>query len=520
MASVPPRDWRTAARTVAAQVWLPVAQLLADDGPVVVAPDGALSMLPFDALIADGDEPLLSTRALSFVATGRDLHRFAHRPNWATLDPVVVAGPDFGGNGAPFAPFRGAAAEGEAIAALLDVRPVTGAAATRGHLLAVTDPEVLHVATHGYSQPSGDRIGEGPTGVAPLVEHPLLTSGLALAGANVAARPGAAPGVVTALDVLGMQLLSTDLVVLSACETGLGPLDDEEGLLGLARSFLLAGARSVVWSLWKVDDDATAALMEGFYRRVLAERPRAEALQEAKRDLYREAPDRPALWAGFVLQGDRGRLLRHVFALPPEDQYVTLPVRSDGTVHRLDTGGRPFATFEVDVGGEPFTVASMNLRNLGLVAAEEEHAAALVAFRAGRAEDAERHWREALERLGADAAAGRPLLAAIHDGLAVVTGLRGAVGESHEHGLLAVAGYEAAGDRERLGGALDNLATAESQLGDNEAALVSLRRAATVKRSLDPPSPTLEYTEQLIALLEGGADDRPEPGVAPPDVGR
>src|SRR5262249_4270074 len=150
--------------------------------------------------------------------------------------------------------------------------------------------------------------------------HPLISTGVALANANL--RKAGFEGVATALDVLGLDLYGTDLAVLSACESGLGPVDDGQGLVSLARSFFLAGARAVLWTLWRVDDWATAELMQGFYARLLRETPRGAALYRAKRDLLAKQPDRPDLWAGFVLQGDPDPLVRFRFLMVPPDQHV------------------------------------------------------------------------------------------------------------------------------------------------------------------------------------------------------
>src|SRR5262249_6458200 len=150
-------------------------------------------------------------------------------------------------------------------------------------------PRILHVATHGFFLPDQPDGPEGPTdrggrlrGAAP--ENPLLRSGLALAGANTWLAGGAPPagardGVVSAEDVTGLELLDAALVVLSACETGLGEVRAGEGVFGLRRAFQLAGARTVVMSLWKVPDEATRELMAAFYRRLLAGVSRAEALR-------------------------------------------------------------------------------------------------------------------------------------------------------------------------------------------------------------------------------------------------
>jgi CHAT domain-containing protein len=120
------------------------------------------------------------------------------------------------------------------------------------------------------------------------MENPMLRSGLALAGANtwLARQPlpaEAEDGLLTAEDALGLNLLDTELVVLSAWETGLGDVRVGEGVFGLRRAFVLAGTKTLVMSLWKVPDIATAILMERFYDNLLTRTlPRDESLREAQ----------------------------------------------------------------------------------------------------------------------------------------------------------------------------------------------------------------------------------------------
>ena len=120
------------------------------------------------------------------------------------------------------------------------------------------------------------------------LENPLLRSGLALAAANTWLRKGNVPpeaedGFLTAEDVTGLDMLATDLVVLSACDTGLGETLVGEGVFGLRRAFVLAGARTLVMSLWSVPDLATAVLMERFYDNLLRRQPERDvALREAQ----------------------------------------------------------------------------------------------------------------------------------------------------------------------------------------------------------------------------------------------
>ena len=216
--------------------------------------------------------------------------------------------------------------EGERIAAMLGVKALEGGAATKRSVEDARSPGILHIATHGFfldqrRPPGGEEFQayRGRIGVANLAgpqsrgfENPLLGSGLVLAGYNPW-RKGevltleADDGILTAEDATGLDLLFTDLVVLSACQTGLGDIKAGEGVFGLRRAFLLAGAKTLLMSLWKIPDEETQMLMEGFYKRVLEGKPRAEALREAQLEVRAVSPE-PLFWGAFISQGDPGPL--------------------------------------------------------------------------------------------------------------------------------------------------------------------------------------------------------------------
>jgi hypothetical protein len=222
----------------------------------------------------------------------------------------------------------GTRAEGERVAMLLDVSPWLDANALAGRVkTACRSPRILHLATHGFFLPdqerdlnregrglgvdfggfSGARDGQGRLS-GPMMENRMLRSGLALAGANTWLRAGNPPeeaedGLLTAEDVTGLDLLATELVVLSACETGLGQAHVGEGVFGLRRAFVLAGARTLVMSLWKVPDEPTRELMEDFYRRLLGGEGRAEALRQSQLAMKAKYSD-PFYWGAFICQGD------------------------------------------------------------------------------------------------------------------------------------------------------------------------------------------------------------------------
>jgi CHAT domain-containing protein len=518
----PAADWRDKARRVAALIWDPVEDRLPGVADIFVAPDGGLCAVPFDALTAPDGRPLLETLTLIVIATGRDVQRMRTRANWRTRPPVVIAAPDFGEPWEPFGPLPGTVREGSAVADLLETDPVTDDEATRGLLLELDSPEILHLATHGYYvQPSvagglAARISTAAEG------NPLLSSGVALAGAN-SLRAGELPGVASALDVLGMDLAGTDLVVLSACESGLGPLDAGEGLLGLARSFLLAGARSVVWSMWRIDDMESAALVEDMYRRILDRIPRARALRAAKLALHARLPQRPDLWASLVLQGDPGALLRYRSAEIPDEQiYVeeatrgntagwAEPADAGENVTMLDTRGRPFSVFDVDVGGdEPIRFASVDMSFFGS-RDRNPYDAGQSELEAGNIDAARQYFEQAMrvlaEAVGGEASDPR-YAARLHDRLGVVSGLSGDAVAARTHGLAALdllQGVEGADSVRSV--VLDNLGVAEFNLGDYAGGQSRLAEALRIKLSIVPPDDEqIAFTRRVLREMRDALD--------------
>jgi CHAT domain-containing protein len=196
----------------------------------------------------------------------------------------------------------------------------------------------LHLATHGFFAdpqlrsvllPSEKVLDQSQFGRDGFVgHHPGLLSGLVLAGANRPPKPDQDDGILTALEVAELDLRGVDLVVLSACETGLGATAGGEGVLGLQRAFQSAGARRVMASLWKVDDQGTAALMALFYHKLWRENqtPLA-ALREAQLTIYHHPERIPQLAKERGLNFDALAKLPVGPAAPKEPKPARAPVR-------------------------------------------------------------------------------------------------------------------------------------------------------------------------------------------------
>lgn len=336
-------DVRARARAVDEQVMRPVRKLLGDARQVLISPDGALNLLPYAALVDEQNRHLVENYTFTYLTSGRDLLRLKDRPA-PRQAPVVIANPLFdkaGGDappagaeaggrgtgeraatfGARFIPLAATAEEAREVSAVLrGARTFTGAQATEAAVKQVKAPSILHIATHGFfmNAAAGAR-GDAPAALqgsrALLAENPLLRSGLALAGANVLDGDGGEDGVLTALEAAGLDLRGTELIVLSACETGVGEVQSGEGVYGLRRALVLAGAESQLMSLWKVNDDATRELMVGFYKKLQAGAGRSEALRQVQLKLLGdEEYGHPYFWAGFIMSGKWGPLVRAVEA--------------------------------------------------------------------------------------------------------------------------------------------------------------------------------------------------------------
>jgi CHAT domain-containing protein/Tfp pilus assembly protein PilF len=309
---------------------------------LLLAPDGQLNLIPFAALVDDNQRYLVERYRLTHLTSGRDLLKV---PAPASSNPPLLLGnPDYSQAAQPatvsthrgvalsrapelgqlqFAQLPGTEAEVTTIAQLLGQATVlTGATATETALKQAQAPRILHIATHGFflediAPPPSSLAQRAAPNISPsmgmrapidrpdaLQTHPLLRSGLALAGFNPR-QSTPDDGVLTALEASTLNLQGTQLVVLSACETGVGDVATGEGVYGLRRALTLAGAESLLTSLWQVDDQATKDLMVDYYQRLLDQAGRSEALRQAQLAMRQNPTYRhPYYWAALVFSGD------------------------------------------------------------------------------------------------------------------------------------------------------------------------------------------------------------------------
>jgi CHAT domain-containing protein/tetratricopeptide (TPR) repeat protein len=329
---------------------------------VYLSPDGQLNLVPFWALPVDKGL-LVDKCEIVYVTSGRDVLRPTSDDPHAQV--VVMAKPDFvpglksgrkdetralevvddptpapakaatkvdgaerGGlrlKAAP-SPLAGTAQEAQAIKSIMPkATALMGSAATKEALLGLQSPGILHVATHGLfrspsSAPGNTRglvldesgLGAGRTAGESRAD-PLLASMLLMsnAGRPIPGGDGVVldpRGLATAREISTMDLWGTQLVVLSACESGRGRVDElGQGVYGLRRALVVAGAETLVTSLWKVDDKVTRDLMTSYYRNLKAGQGRVEALRAAAIAIRKKHPE-PRYWAPFIGIGQSGPL--------------------------------------------------------------------------------------------------------------------------------------------------------------------------------------------------------------------
>jgi CHAT domain-containing protein/tetratricopeptide (TPR) repeat protein len=353
------QDGKEVGRKLDARVMAPVRPLLKGSRKVFLSADGALNLVPFAALVDESGRYLLQDYTFTYLTSGRDLLRMGKAESKPT-GVSVFANPDYQSQAGAasaskramgfalrkVAPLPGTAEEARAISLVLpETKTFLQAEATESAIKSVSRPRVLHIATHGFflgSQRGGggttraleydDSSSSGSGGGLPdrlQRENPLLRSGLLFAGASNLKGGNNEDGVLTALEASSLDLRGTGLVVLSACETGVGEVRSGEGVYGLRRAFVMAGAESLVMSLWPVDDEATRDLMVQYYRRLQAGQGRSEALRQAQLGMLQSTNfNKPMFWAAFIPSGDPA----------PLDLGLPAPVRQTTTPPAADTG--------------------------------------------------------------------------------------------------------------------------------------------------------------------------------------
>jgi CHAT domain-containing protein len=337
-------------------VYVPLAKHLTNVSHLIICPDGQLSRLPFEMLPV-GNKYLLEEKTISYVTSAREIIRLTstrsnREPQPQNRKSLAMGNPDFDldlakvgvansavqrasvtaslrslsreCHGLKFKPLPNAEAEARSVAKLVgsDTELRLGADAREAKLKAAQSPRVLDLATHGFflsdqelkqmnsvgwnsafSEPGPVRARSSSDW-----ENPLVRCGIALSGANHAQQTTnaiAEDGLLTGLEASLLNLQKTELVILSACDSGSGEVKIGEGVMSLRRAFRIAGAETVLASQWKVSDKATSELMIEFVRRWSSGEERVQAWREAQLSLLHSKDfSNPFFWSAFTLTGE------------------------------------------------------------------------------------------------------------------------------------------------------------------------------------------------------------------------
>ena len=274
---------------------------------LVISPDGLLNLLPFEALYNPKTKRfLVDDIRIYYVSSAKDMAIVSKRSHTVKPSIVIFANPDFDANlsnsvdekhrmatltlPSRFKPLPGTEREAAAISGLFPYAQLFEESnATEEALLQLHSPKILHIATHGFFLKENSSLS------------PLMKTGIVLSAANSAIATKKGEGIVTGLELAGLDLEKTDLVVLSSCYSGIGDIENGEGMATLGDAFKKAGAKNVLGSLWTVNDMMGEKLMEHFYERIKQGIMYSDALRDAKRYMIKQGFSHPYYWAGFIL---------------------------------------------------------------------------------------------------------------------------------------------------------------------------------------------------------------------------
>ena len=296
------------------QYWGKWDATLAGKKTIYLSPDGVYNQINVNTLKKPNGDYLLSRYDVVTIGNSKDIIRLKQSANAPLKKSAFLLGfPDYGGTATPL---PGTNIELDGISKILKTAGYTielkkEKEASEKNLKAVRSPLLMHIATHGFFLADA-QIGNGSSlGIEAenAKANPLLRSGLILASTTGKKQDTTRidfvsndNGVLTAYEAMNLNLEGTDLIVLSACETGLGDVKGGEGVYGLQRSFLVAGANAMIMSLWKVDDAATQQLMTNFYTNYSKTGNKLKAFKLAQQQLMTKFKE-PYYWGAFVMMG-------------------------------------------------------------------------------------------------------------------------------------------------------------------------------------------------------------------------
>lgn len=299
-----------------AQYWARLEDALTGTQKIYASLDGVYNQISLNTLRKPDGAYLVDNYSFVFLTNTKDLLEHKKQNNKYDRSAILVGFPDYGGSG-KLSPLPGTKQEVDNIHRILankqfKVNKFLAKEAKEYSIKNVKNPRIIHIATHGFFL--NDVVNTGNNKVFGIEidkakENPLLRAGLMLADAektmgdiNTKETNDRDNGVLTAFEAMNMSLENTELVILSACETGLGDVKAGEGVYGLQRAFQVAGADAMIMSLWTVSDAATQELMTLFYQNWLSSGNKITAFKKAQLQLKTKYTA-PYYWGGFVMIG-------------------------------------------------------------------------------------------------------------------------------------------------------------------------------------------------------------------------
>lgn len=314
-------------------LYLPIEELIEDCSNIVIAPDGELCRLPFQILKTSINQFLIETKTITYIGSGKDL--LNHVNDTQTTTSVLITNPAFTLPSQKsitesfmnlkkisygqlfFKPLSYSKAEQNSIESLHKLIVYSGEEASVSNIKSLNSPQFLHITTHGLylTEYESSSVSEKELKEKKLeqgwikemgLENPMYRSLIALAGANEwllgnELSEKQIPGFITALDFGKLNLTGTKLVVLSACETGLGDIQTSAGVIGLRLGIKISGAASLITTLWKIPDMHTSILIKHFYKELANGKDKVSALRIAQLKV-KETYENPLFWGGFIFE--------------------------------------------------------------------------------------------------------------------------------------------------------------------------------------------------------------------------
>ncbi len=299
--------------------WKPINDEIGQASTVYLSADGVYNQINLEAIPSPDGRYVIDNSNIVLVSNTKDLYlrKVKTKVSSKSNTAFMFGNPTFyltASNDQKWTALPGTEKEVEQLQYMLKQKGWTTTEyveklATEEKVKELNSPKIFHIATHGFTRPTPQRTLEDglESNEAMLTQNPLMRTGLLLKGAGdlmdkTEYNYNMESGILTAYEAMSLNLDQTDLVVLSACETGLGDLEAGEGVYGLQRAFLVAGAKVLIMSMFKVDDDATQKLMLRFYQKWLNSNNLRQSFVDSKKELRAEFPE-PIYWGAFMMIG-------------------------------------------------------------------------------------------------------------------------------------------------------------------------------------------------------------------------